>query len=1104
MTTDTADINILDKLNLTLVQVSELKGRERTRLLHFLRRWEYLDALHTCLDTYEPLTLVSLLDLRARAYLAQGELAQALDTLQQRLEKKTSIPASGLLARIHIAREDLETAFHIANQLTQENTESVMAWSLLGEIELARGNIEAAIQAYRRLHELRPQSRAYLLGMMWVYQAREDWVTASGYAVRLMRTAEEGGQPLSAGYLRHLRTYFQASNEETRFAAIKRELRDRHGEEMAEMLALFSDTVPSPKPAPRIKPPPPPEPVEPLQTFENIPISDDERTRIHEAVKHWFGFETLLPGQVETLACVLRGEDVLTILPTGGGKSLCYQLAAVLSERGTTLVISPLIALMKDQVDSLPETLRRHATTLNSSLTGDELNRRLERAAAGHYRLIYVAPERLRQPPFIHAMKQADIQRLVVDEAHCVSVWGHDFRPDYLMLGEARKALGNPQLLAMTATAPPRVRQDIIQHLTPSSELSNGTTTEVVTTNPGEIRIVAGDVTRPNLQLEVFQARDLDEKLTRLLTFCQEETGSGIVYAGTRARCEELAALLRRYGVNADHYHAGITNRDSVQDAFMRDQIRVVVATVAFGLGIDKPDIRFIVHYMPPPSLEAYYQEAGRAGRDGLPARCLLMYSSSDRGMLTRRARRDMLKVEFLRSVYGAIKARLDHGASDSTNIRHATIPMADLTRDLRTEEVRVRVAISLLEEAGLLQRGPDLPRAVQVRISDIGQKCHPERSRRTQAQRRHPEHSRRTQAQRRHPEHSRRISQPDNALPATADDDLLAFCEAARLYPEQWLTLDLVDVARRAGLPLDDIEQRLLTWQDEGWLSYRPAGRDLTLKLLPPPKDAHDRVAALLERYETIQAQHVDEITVYAQTDRCRHGHLNAYLGGRPIQRCAACDNCIQIPPPSDIGLPDKHEQRLIILRCVAGAPWSWGRQSLQRILRGSPKAPASAQRSHPGFGALAFRSSTAIGHMLKHLERKDLLSPRELDHGGEVLDLTPAGRAILASPTPHDELAKLVTKPKITPTKKEGPNIPVDEALFEKLRAWRREQAIDQGMPPYVIFHDQHLRTIAAHRPVTLDTFADLKGVGKRRLERYGEAVVALVKAHLKEIPP
>ena len=307
---------------------------------------------------------------------------------------------------------------------------------------------------------------------------------------------------------------------------------------------------------------------------------------------------------------MLRGEDVLTILPTGGGKSLCYQLPALLAdgrhgeddEPATTLVISPLIALMKDQVDSLPQPLRRRAT-INSSLDGDELRRRMNRVTDGVYRLVYAAPERLRQPPFIHALRRAGVGRLVIDEAHCVSMWGHDFRPDYRIIGETREALGDPPLLAMTATAPTRVRHEILERLRTPQAPDDGP------------RIVAGDVTRPNLQLEVFHARSNDDKLWYLLAFCQAATGSGIVYADTRARCERLAALLRRYEVNAVHYHAGIAERDRVQDDFMNNRIRVVVATIAFGLGIDKPDIRFIIHFFPPASMEAYYQEAGRAVR---------------------------------------------------------------------------------------------------------------------------------------------------------------------------------------------------------------------------------------------------------------------------------------------------------------------------------------------------------------------------------------------------------------------------------------------------------------------------------------------------------
>jgi len=951
--------NVLAELGIAPRQTLQLASNDRSRLLNFLLRWEHIDALHACLDTLIPRnpTLVSLLDLRVRAFLAQGRPDDALAMMRERLELKTSLTARTLLARVHLARGDVETAHQIARALIVERDDSVMAWGLLGEVELARGDTQAALKAYRRLGELRPQGRSYLLGMLSLYQALDDWVTASGYAVRLLRTAGEE-TPLPVTYLRRLRDYFRASGEETRVADLEAELERRYAGELADLrAALF--------PSPGARPASIPREIrmdregaeEPLLTFDDVPVSEEERVRITEAVRRLFGFEKLLPGQLETIACVLRGEDVLTILPTGGGKSLCYQLPALLPEGSTTLVISPLIALMKDQVDSLPAALRSQATTINSSLDGDELRRRVEQAADGAYRLVYAAPERLRQPPFLHALRRAGVNRLVIDEAHCVSVWGHDFRPDYLIIGQARRALGNPPLLAMTATAPPRVRRDIVKHLgDPSAGSGHG------------LRIIAGDVTRPNLQLEVFHARNADDKLRYLLAFCRAEPsarpggppGSGIVYAGTRARCEELAALLRQCGVSAGHYHAGIADRARVQDDFMAGHIRVVVATVAFGLGIDKPDIRFIVHFVPPPSLEAYYQEAGRAGRDGLPARCLLMYASSDRATLTRRARRDVLPVEFLRAVYAAVKNRL--GGTSS-----GRVAAADLERDLRTDGTRIRVALSLLEKAALLRRGPDLPRAAIVRltISDV----------------------------------------PANA------PDLAVFCRSARLRPGQPLTLDLADVARQAALPLDDIEHRILEWADAGWLSYRPAGRDLLLELLPPPPDAAERVATLLERYETIQVQRVDEIAAYARTLRCRHGHINAYLGGRTIERCTACDNCVEIQPPPDVSLPNEREQLLTILRCVSAAPWSWGRVSLIRILRGDGQAPPQA-RDHAGFGALAFRSPTAIERMLDRLQSGGFLQARCLDHGGVVLDLTPAGRAALQDPGVLDALTAPVKK--------------------------------------------------------------------------------------------
>jgi ATP-dependent DNA helicase RecQ len=883
-------------------------------------------------------------------------------------------------------------------------------------------------------------------------------VTASGYAVRLLRTAD-AERPLSVTHLHRLGDYFQASGEGTRVADLEAELARRYAEELAELRAAFA---PKPEVPPAFVPPPVPaeerKPLdsEPLPTFDHVDVSEEERTRITEAVQRLFGFERLLPGQLETIACVLRGEDVLTILPTGGGKSLCYQLPAMLAERGTTLVISPLIALMKDQVDSLPAGLRGRATTLNSTLERVALRHRLQQIADGGYRLVYAAPERLRQPPFLHALRRAGVCRLVIDEAHCVSVWGHDFRPDYLTIGQARQALGRPPLLAMTATAPSRVRSDILQHLDDAASGSgNG------------MRVIAGDVTRPNLRLEVFHARNRDEKLRHLLAFCQGEPGSGIVYAGTRARCEDLAALLRRHDVVAGYYHAGMPDRDGIQDDFMAGRIRVVVATIAFGLGIDKPDIRFIVHFVPSQSVEAYYQEAGRAGRDGLPARCLLMYSPSDRATLTRRTRRDVLPVDFLRSVYAAVKRHLGGAPA-------GRMAAADLERDLQADRTRIRVGLSLLEEVGLLRRGPDFPRTAIVRLTAI---------------------------------------ERGDSLPK----DLAAFCQVARLRPEQPLTLDLADVAQQAGLSLAEVEQQVLAWANAGWLSYTPAGRDLLLALPAPPPDAAGRIEMLLERYATIQAQRVDEIAAYAQTRRCRHGHLNAYLGGRTIERCNACDNCIGIPRLSDQDLPGEREQLLTVLRCVSTAPWSWGRRSLTRILRGNAKARYGGQAlseracESESFGALAFRSRIAVERMLERLEMGGFLQARVLEHGGTVLELTPAGRAALRDPAALENLAGPAEKPLSPPTpsrrsqgKSTGENDEVepdvDEALFEKLRAWRLEQARAREVPPYIVFHDSHLRAIAARRPLTLEALSELKGVGPRKLEQYGEAVIGLVGEHLK----
>jgi ATP-dependent DNA helicase RecQ len=333
------------------------------------------------------------------------------------------------------------------------------------------------------------------------------------------------------------------------------------------------------------------------------------------ALKHNFGFEDFRPGQEAVVRDALAGRDVLALMPTGGGKSLCFQLPALLRP-GVTLVVSPLIALMQDQVRLLRDN-GIAATCINSSLEPAEQSRRLAGALRGEYKLLYLAPERLLLPDFLDGplrrlAEGAGITAFVIDEAHCVSEWGHDFRPDYRQLNVLRRRHPDIPMLCFTATATPRVRTDIARQLalrTPAMHLTS--------------------FNRPNLHYEV--QRKSKHSYAELLARAQRG-GAGIVYCLSRRRVDELAEKLRGDGLRARPYHAGLDARvrHDHQESFIRDDVQIIVATVAFGMGINKPDVRWVVHYELPKSLEGYYQESGRAGRDGDRAHCLLYFGAAD------------------------------------------------------------------------------------------------------------------------------------------------------------------------------------------------------------------------------------------------------------------------------------------------------------------------------------------------------------------------------------------------------------------------------------------------------------------------------------------
>ena len=329
------------------------------------------------------------------------------------------------------------------------------------------------------------------------------------------------------------------------------------------------------------------------------------------ALKRHFGYHQFRPLQREIIQDALAGRDVFVLMPTGGGKSLCFQLPA-LTRDGLTIVVSPLISLMKDQVDAL-QTSGIPATYLNSTVDREEAKARWRGLHRGEYRLLYVAPERLMLDTFLERALNWNIAQFAIDEAHCISEWGHDFRPEYRELKKLRKHLPDVPIMALTATATEQVRADIIKEL-----------------NLRDPRCYVASFNRPNLTYRVVAKT---ASYDQLLAFMRSRPNdSGIVYCASRKSTESLARNLNEDGVSTKTYHAGLTTSERTrhQEAFLRDDVRVITATIAFGMGINKPNVRFVVHYDLPKNLESYYQETGRAGRDGLPSECVLLFSPGD------------------------------------------------------------------------------------------------------------------------------------------------------------------------------------------------------------------------------------------------------------------------------------------------------------------------------------------------------------------------------------------------------------------------------------------------------------------------------------------
>jgi len=557
-----------------------------------------------------------------------------------------------------------------------------------------------------------------------------------------------------------------------------------------------------------------------------------------QAHLHRFGLSEFRPGQRAVIDAVFAGRDCLCIMPTGGGKSLCYQLPAV-ARSGVTFVVSPLIALMKDQVDSMHRQ-GISATFINSSLSPSEQYERLQAMQAGKYDLVYVAPERLRNDRFLEAIASIQVQMLAVDEAHCISQWGHDFRPDYQRLGRFRKKLGNPQTIALTATATTLVREDIARCL----ELSDPAT------------FVSG-FARTNLSLFVETPHGAGAKDQRLLQFLEHTPGCGIIYAATRKNCEKLVELLRENLKRPTaFYHGGLepNQRRLIQDQFMSGQVPIIIATNAFGMGVDKPDLRFVVHYQLPGSLEAYYQEVGRAGRDGDESRCLLLFSHQDRFIQEFFIENNYPSRSVVQSVYQFLLAQ-EHDPIELTlqEIKEA------LNISIGTEGIAT--CQKILEQSGVLERMDSKQNLASVRVDS--------------------DQPRLTDAVKREMKNARRV--------LAALEPMLADRRYERVY------FNLPWLVSRTELKAEAVSKALRDLCRLEFFDYVAPFRGRAVHFRRRDLAFNDLKIDFseLERRKKAEYDRLERVLDYCRTPRCRQSDILQYFGDRDQGRCGKCDSC-------------------------------------------------------------------------------------------------------------------------------------------------------------------------------------------------------------------
>ena len=563
-----------------------------------------------------------------------------------------------------------------------------------------------------------------------------------------------------------------------------------------------------------------------------------------ETLKKWWGYDSFRPMQEEIIDSALQGEDVLAILPTGGGKSVCFQVPAMMRD-GLALVITPLIALMKDQVQNL-ESRGIKALAIHAGMTRHEVDLALNNAAYGDVKFLYLSPERLSTELFKSYIDILPVSFIVVDEAHCISQWGYDFRPDYLEIGELRRRIDAP-VIALTATATPAVAEDIMARLSRGDRASTG------------FKLLKSGFERPNLSYIVRQCED---KIGQVLSICKGVPGTGIVYLRHRSKCEDVAAVLKANGIPASFYHAGLgrLERSERQESWKKGDLRVVVCTNAFGMGIDKPDVRFVVHMDLPDSPEAYFQEAGRAGRDGKKSYAVLLWGPADERRLRQLFEASFPPLQFTEDIYQKLHQFYEIPYEAGMG-RQLKFNIEEFCRHYHLNRAQVHYAVEYLDRVGHLSYCEDVDIPAQVKIA---------------------------------------VDRPvlyDIELPETAMVELLEIL--MRRYSGIFsfpVAIDEEYVARSMKITVPALRQLLYRLSLEHVIRYIPADNSTVIclhhgRLMPGNVDLQP------EKYDFLKntaESRVKAMTEYvSETDECRSRYLLRYFGQSETKDCGCCDIC-------------------------------------------------------------------------------------------------------------------------------------------------------------------------------------------------------------------